>query len=95
MRLLTVLGLMLIIAGILLIVASMIKPIIIGAQEETQVTGCVIILFVPICFSGKGVTSSLPIIMGIALFIIALLLIIIMMYKIYKLVSSPAMPYGT
>mgnify|MGYP000734066832 CR=1 FL=1 len=95
MRLLTILGLMLVIAGILLIIASMMKPIVVGTQEEAQVTGCIIILFIPVCFSGKGTALSLPIIMGIAFFVIALLLIIIMLYKVYKLVSSPTMPYGT
>jgi len=95
MRLLTILGLMLIIAGVLLITASMIKPIVIGAQEGAQVTGCVIILFIPICFSSKGLASFLPIIVGVAFFIIALLLIVMIMYKIYKSISSHTVPYST
>jgi len=88
-------GLMLIIAGALLIAASIIKPLVIGAQEESQVTGCVIILFIPICFSGKGAASFLPLIVGIIAFVIALLLMILMIYKIHKVMSSHTIPYGT
>ncbi len=85
MRPLQLLGVMLIIAGLMLIISSMIKPIVVGGEGEANVTGCVIILFIPICFSGKGVMMYLPLIVGLVAIVIMVALFLFFMYKLLKM----------
>ncbi len=95
MRPLTVLGMMLIIAGIVLIIAGTIQPVVISEGTKGSegggrggFAGCVVIFFVPICFtssSGGIQWVSILSILFIALFIV---MIIIFTYIFLKSLRS-------
>ena len=68
MRSLAIVGLMLIIAGVLLVIASF----LVGAVGEEGVggaAGCVIIGPIPICFTGKGAATA-AVLVGVVLMVV-------------------------
>ncbi|MCD6428217.1 MAG: hypothetical protein J7L12_01205 [Desulfurococcales archaeon] len=77
MRSLAVVGLMLIIAGVLLVVASFLVGTV-GEEVVGGAAGCIIIGPIPICFTGKGAATAavlvgavlIAVIFGITLYII-------------------------
>ena len=77
MRSLAVVGLMLIVAGVLLVIASFLVGAV-GEGGVSGVGGCVIIGPIPICFTGKGAATAavlvglifMVVIFGITLYII-------------------------
>lgn len=82
MRLLTLFGLMLIIAGIMLIISSLLKPIVIGGGYSGEVTGCIILFFIPICFSSKSTLAWLPSVFGIVALVIVTVAIIVILLRL-------------
>ncbi len=97
MRPLTVLGIMLIIAGIALIIAGSVQPIIVSTGTENVSSkggfaGCVVIFFVPICFSSSvGGTSWVPVIL--VLFVVVFLALIIFFFYV-MMKSMKAVSYA-
>ena len=87
-RQLLLIGIMLIIAGIALVIASTLKPIIISTtpthlnKSQVEVGGCIVIFFIPICFTGKGLMMPWFAV-GFTVLLIAILALIA--YLIYRI----------
>ncbi len=88
---LLLLGLMLIISGVILVITALaIKPLILGTQSayvnesKVNVGGCIIVFFIPICFTGTSVMDSWLVI-GFTIVTIAVLAF--MIYLIYRVLK--------
>ncbi len=94
MRPLTVLGIMLVISGIVLIIAGIIQPIVISEEAKRseggkgEFAGCVVIFFIPICFTGSSTSTQWVSIISILFITVFIAAIIIFTYVILKSLRS-------
>ena len=89
MRALTTVGFMLIIAGVLLVIASFLM----GAPPEGDVggAGCIIIGPIPICFTGEGAATAVVLI-GVVFMLVVFGIVAYIMWRMMRYTVPESVP---